>query len=159
MLKHTVSAVCVHCLDKLPSDERSAGGPGEGEPSLNGSPGRPFLLYRQRHVLFSAGRKENVGLKQWVLETATPFWVKDEETYAPSTRNEYLFYALVYFVGAYGVVLSSGRKVPKGRWGVAMRPRPLTLPLLRGLRPPGRSAKPPGTKVLCGTNKQTPIYK
>ena len=120
MLKHTVSAVCVHCLDKLPSDERRRGrsplrpvGSGEGEPSLNGSPGRPFLLYRQRHVLFSAGRKEHVGLKQWVLETATPFWVKDEETYAPSTRNEYLFYALVYFVGACGAVLSTDGKYPK----------------------------------------------
>ena len=56
---------------KLPSDERSAGGPGEGEPSLCGSPGRPFLLYRQRHVLLSAGRKENVGLEQWVLEIVT----------------------------------------------------------------------------------------
>ena len=51
-----------------PEKERSAGGPGEGEPSLNGSPGRPFLLYRQRHVLLSAGRKENVGLELWVLK-------------------------------------------------------------------------------------------
>ena len=32
---------------------------------------RPFLLYRQRHVLFSAGRKENVGLERWVLEIDT----------------------------------------------------------------------------------------
>ena len=56
---------------KQPSDERSAGGPGEGEPSLCGSPDRPFLLYRQRHVFFSAERKENVGLKQWVLKIAT----------------------------------------------------------------------------------------
>ena len=124
MLKHTVSAVCVHCLDKLPSDERSAGGPGEGEPSLNGSPGRPFLLYRLRHVLFSAGRKENVGLKQWVLETATPFWVKDEETYAPSTRNEYLFYALVYFVGACGAVLSTDGKYPKVAGALRCAPDP-----------------------------------
>ena len=38
------------------------------------SPGRPFLLYRQRHVLFSAGRKENVGLRRWVL-TDTPCWL------------------------------------------------------------------------------------
>ena len=35
------------------------------------TPSRPFLLYRQRHVFFSAGRKENVGLEQWVLEIAT----------------------------------------------------------------------------------------
>jgi len=56
---------------KQPSDERSAGGSGEGEPFLSGSPDRPFLLYRQRHVFFSAGRKENVGLEQWVLKVAT----------------------------------------------------------------------------------------
>jgi len=62
--------ICFEWHD-LPSDERSAGGPGEGEPSLYGSPGRPFLLYRQRHVLFSAGRKENVGLKLWVLKYTT----------------------------------------------------------------------------------------
>ena len=58
-------------VTKQPSDERSAGGSGEGEPSLCGSPDRSFLLYRQRHVFFSAGRKENVGLEQWVLENAT----------------------------------------------------------------------------------------
>ena len=85
---------------------------------------RPFLLYRQRHVLFSAGRKENVGLKQWVLETATPFWVKDEETYAPSTRNEYLFYALVYVVGACGVVLSTDGKYPKVAGALRCAPDP-----------------------------------
>ena len=34
-------------------------------------PSRPFLLYRQRHVLFSAERKENVELELWVLEIAT----------------------------------------------------------------------------------------
>ncbi len=56
---------------KLPADERSAGGPGEGEPTVLGSPGRPFLLYRQRHVLFSAKRKENVGLERWVLKEST----------------------------------------------------------------------------------------
>ena len=33
-------------------------------------PRPPFLLYRQRHIFFSAGRKENVGLKQWVLAVA-----------------------------------------------------------------------------------------
>ena len=34
-------------------------------------PSRLFLLYRQRHILFLTGQKENVGLEQWVLEIAT----------------------------------------------------------------------------------------
>ena len=42
-------------------------------------PSRPFLLYRQRHVLFSAERKENVGLKQWVLEITT-LWLAEATT-------------------------------------------------------------------------------
>ena len=99
MLKHTVSAVCVHCLDKLPSDERSAGGPGEGEPSLNGSPGRPFLLYRQRHVLFSAGRKENVGLEQWVLESVTLWLAEDMKTYAPGPTYGMHFLRIYLTIG------------------------------------------------------------
>ena len=65
-----------------------------------------------------------MGLKQWVLETATPFWVKDEETYAPSTRNEYLFYALVYFVGACGAVLYTDGKYPKVAGALRCAPDP-----------------------------------
>ena len=127
----------------LPSDERSAGGPGGGEPSLSGSPGRPFLLYRQRHVFFSAGRKENVGLKQWVLKVATLMLVKVEETYASSTRNGYLLYALFISVGACGAVLSTGGKYPKTAGALRCAPDPCRFRYSGGVRPPGRSAKPP----------------
>ena len=48
----------------------------QGTPSLPGileaeAHGRISLLYRQRHVLFLAGQKENVGLELWVPENAT----------------------------------------------------------------------------------------
>ena len=76
-------------------------------------PRPPFLLYRQRHVLFSAGRKENVGLEQWVLKDTTLFWVKDEETHALITRKVYVLYTLGFSVGACGAVLSTGGKYPK----------------------------------------------
>ena len=42
-----------------------------------------FLLYRQRHVLFLTGQKENVGLKRWVLEITTLWLTEDMKTYAP----------------------------------------------------------------------------
>ena len=42
-------------------------------------PSRLFLLYRQRHVLFLTGQKENVGLKQWVLEITT-LWLAEATT-------------------------------------------------------------------------------
>ena len=51
---------------------------------------RLFLLYRQRHVLFLTGQKENVGLELWVLETVT-LWLAEHN--APSTRNRYFLYA------------------------------------------------------------------
>ena len=43
------------------------------------SPEPFFLLYRQRHVLFLTGQKENVGLKQWVLEITT-LWLAEATT-------------------------------------------------------------------------------
>ena len=122
-----MTVVAVNEVAKQPSDERSAGGSGEGEPFLSGSPDRPFLLYRQRHVFFSAGRKENVGLELWVLTVATLMLVKAEETYASSTRNRYLLYARIFSVGACGAVLSIDGKYPKVAGTIAMRPRPSTL--------------------------------
>ena len=91
VIKYAGNAMSTYKRCKLPSDKRSAGGSGEGEPFLSGSPDRPLLraksrrkrrlryawrcgadlLYRQRHVFFSAGRKENVGLKQWGLKDVT----------------------------------------------------------------------------------------
>ena len=46
-----------------PEKERSAGGPGEGEPSLSGSPGRPFLLYRGRSRSPFGGTKGECGVE------------------------------------------------------------------------------------------------
>ena len=114
-------------VTKQPSDERSAGGSGEGEPFLSGSPDRPFLLYRQRHVFFSAGRKENVGLEQWVLKVATLMLVKVEETYASGTRNGYLLYARIFSAGACGAVLSTGGKYPKTAGAFRCAPDPWRL--------------------------------
>ena len=114
-------------VTKQPSDERSAGGSGEGEPFLSGSPDRPFLLYRQRHVFFSAGRKENVGLEQWVLKVATFMLVKVEETYTSSTRNGYLLYARIFSAGACGAVLSTGGKYPKTAGAFRCAPDPWRL--------------------------------
>ena len=56
---------------------------------------RPFLLYRQRHVLFLTGQKENVGLELWVLKVATLLLTVDStpqvrETYTGSTPCSYL---------------------------------------------------------------------
>ena len=114
-------------VTKQPSDERSAGGSGEGEPYHCGSPDRPFLLYRQRHVFFSAGRKENVGLEQWVLKVATLMLVKVEETYASSTRNGYFLYARIFSAGACGAVLSTGGKYPKTAGAFRCAPDPWRL--------------------------------
>ena len=93
---YAIFSFCFECcafteITQQPSDERSAGGSGEGEPYLCGSPDRPFLLYRQRHVFFSAGRKENVGLKQWVLEIVT-LWLAETNSrptawYFPPTES------------------------------------------------------------------------
>ena len=54
-------------------------------------PSRLFLLYRQRHVLFLTGQKENVGLELWVLETVT-LWLTEANTkpaarYFPPTES------------------------------------------------------------------------
>ena len=134
-------------VTKQPSDERSAGGSGEGEPFLSGSHDRPLLraksrrkrrlrytwrcgadlLYRQRHVFFSAGRKENVGLEQWVLKVATLMLVKVKETYASSTRNGYFLYARIFSAGACGAVLSTGGKYPKTAGAFRCAPDPWRL--------------------------------
>ena len=82
------------------------------------------LLYRQRHVFFSAGRKENVGLELWVLEVAT-LWLTEYNV--PGTRNGYLLYARIFSIGACGAVLSTGGKYPKTAGAFRCAPDPWRL--------------------------------
>ncbi|MBR5245247.1 MAG: hypothetical protein IKW07_04370, partial [Clostridia bacterium] len=82
------------------------------------------LLYRQRHVFFSAGRKENVGLELWVLEVAM-LWLTEYNV--PGTRNGYLLYARIFSIGACGAVLSTGGKYPKTAGAFRCAPDPWRL--------------------------------
>ena len=62
-------------------------------------PSRLFLLYRQRHVLFLTGQKENVGLEQWGLESVTLWLAEDRKTYAPGPTYGMRFLRIYLTIG------------------------------------------------------------